>query len=71
MIKEKPLCLRIEEAKTEIASVINRQRGENGIPFYLLEPIVKDLYTQVVNGKNAEIEAVRKDYEKTELEEGG
>ena len=71
MNKEKPLCLRIEEAKTEIASVINQQRSEKGIPFYLLEPIIKDLYAQVVNGKNAEIEAIRRDYEKTEVNEGG
>lgn len=63
MSNNKPLFLRIEEAKVELASAINRQRSENSIPFYILEMILKDLYGQVVNGKNAELEAVRKEYE--------
>lgn len=63
MSNNKPLFLRIEEAKVELASAINRQRSENGIPFYILEMILKDLYGQVVDGKNAEVEAVRKEYE--------
>lgn len=65
MSNNKPLFLRIEEAKVELASAINRQRSENSIPFYILEMILKDLYGQVVNGKNAELEAVRKEYEAT------
>lgn len=62
--KEKPLCLRMEKAKREISEVINKQRIENGIPFYILEPIVKDIYSQVVNGKNTEIAVITRDYEK-------
>ena len=62
--KEKPLCLRMEEAKREISEVVNKQRSENGIPFYILEPIVKDIYSQVVNGKNTEIAVIKRDYEK-------
>ena len=62
MSNNKPLCLRIEEAKKEISEVINRQRSENGIPFYILELIVKDLYMQVENGKNAEIMVIAKDH---------
>ena len=65
MSNNKPLFLRIEEAKVELASAINRQRSENGIPFYILEMILKDLYGQVVDGKNAEVAAVRKEYEAT------
>lgn len=65
MSNNKPLFLRIEEAKVELASAINRQRNENGIPFYILEMILKDLYGQVVDGKNAEVDAVRKEYEAT------
>ena len=65
MSNNKPLFLRIEEAKVELASAINRQRNVNGIPFYILEMILKDLYGQVVDGKNAEVDAVRKEYEAT------
>jgi len=54
----------MEEAKREISEVINKQRIENGIPFYILEPIVKDIYSQVVNGKNTEIAVITRDYEK-------
>ena len=68
MNNDKPIFLRMEEAKTELASVINRQRKENGLPFYFLEMILKDLYQQVANGKNAELEAVKKDYAATETD---
>lgn len=67
--KDKPLCLRIEDAKSEIAAVINRHRTEGGLPCFILEPILKDFYTQVANGKAAEIEAVKRDYEATEKDD--
>lgn len=71
MKKDAPLCLRIEEAKKEIASVINRQRHEKGIPFYLLELIVKDIYSQVVDGKNTEIAVISRDFENSKESEEG
>lgn len=66
---EKPLCLRIEDAKSEIAAVINRHRTEGGLPCFILEPILKDFYTQIANGKVAEIEAVKREYETTKKKE--
>ena len=68
-VKEKPLCLRMEDAKNEIAAVINRHRVECGLPCFILEPIIKDLYSQIANGKAAELELVRRDYEATETKE--
>lgn len=70
-LKEKPLCLRIEDAKSEIAAVINRHRSEGGLPCFILEPILKDFYTQIANGKAAEIELVKRDYEATQKDEEG
>jgi hypothetical protein len=65
---QKPLCLRLEDAKAEIAAVINRHKTENELPYYLLEPILKDIYIQVANGKEAEVEFVRSNYEKNNAE---
>lgn len=67
---QKPLCLRIEDAKKEIAEVINRHKNECGLPFFILELIVKDLYTQVLDGKKIETEVMRQNYEKAEAKEG-
>lgn len=67
-MNNKPLFLRMDEAKVELAEAINRQRNEKGIPFYLLEMILKDLYKQVVDGKNNEVNALRIEYEKKEGE---
>lgn len=67
-LKEKPLCLRMEDAKNEIAAVINRHRTEGGLPCFILEPIIRDFYTQIANGKAAEIELVKQNYEATKDE---
>ena len=68
-LKEKPLCLRIEDAKSEIAAVINRHRAE-GLPCFILEPILKDFYTQIASSKAAEIALVKRDYEATKKVDG-
>ena len=60
---KKPLCLRLEDAENELAAVIERHKKENEIPCFLLEPILRKLYIQIANGKEAEIEFVRKNYE--------
>ena len=59
---EKPLCLRLEDAKAEIAAVINRHKTEHGLPCFLLEMILKDFYMQVAEGKNAELAFAEKEY---------
>lgn len=65
---KKPLCLRLEDAEREIAEVINRHKTENELPCFLLEPILQKFYMQVSNGKAAEIEFVRCNYEKNSAE---
>lgn len=58
---EKPLNLRIEEIKNQIANTIN----EANLPAYILKPIVKDFYTQLQNLEQQELIQAQKQYEKS------
>ena len=58
---KKPICLQLEDAKTELINVIDKYRSE-GVPCFLLEPIIKDLYGQVAKVKGDEVRAVKLDY---------
>ena len=62
---EKPLCLRIEDAENEIAEVINRHRTVLGLPYFILEPIIRKFYSQIVDEKAVELNLMRRDYEAT------
>ena len=55
----KPANLIMEETKENIAKVVN----ESGLPPFLLEPILKDLYNQVSILKQQELEKSRQEYE--------
>ena len=70
-IKEKPLCLRMEDAEIEIASVINKHITQGGIPCYILEPIVRKCYEAVVEGKATEVKIMREAYASEEEETHG
>ena len=69
-LKEKPLCLRMEDAKKDIEAVINHHIGECGLPCYILEPIMREYYTLVANRKAAEVELMRKEYKKEKKAKG-
>ena len=55
----KPANLIVEETKENIVKIIN----ESGLPPFLLEPILKDLYNQVSILKQQELEKSRQEYE--------
>lgn len=55
----KPANLIVEETKENIVKTIN----ESGLPPFLLEPILKDLYNQVSILKQQELEKNRQEYE--------
>lgn len=55
----KPANLIIEETKENLVKVIN----ESGLPPFLLEPVLKDLYNQVSILKQQELEKNRQEYE--------
>ena len=55
----KPANLIIEETKENLVKVIN----ESGLPPFLLEPVLKDLYNQISILKQQELEKSRQEYE--------
>lgn len=58
---EKPLNLRIEEVRNQIANAIN----EANLPAYILKPVIKDFYTQLQNLEQQELIQAQKQYEKS------
>lgn len=61
----KPANLIVEETRENITKVIN----ESGLPPFLIEPIVRDIYNQVIFLKQQELEKSKKDYEESLKEE--
>lgn len=57
----KPANLIVEETKEELVKVIN----ESGLPPFLVEPILKDIYNQVTVLKQKELEESKKSYEES------
>ena len=62
---EKPLNLIIEEGKESIIKAVN----SSGLPAYLLEPIIKDIYNEIVVLKNKELEESKRKIKENEEEE--
>lgn len=66
----KPADLIVEETKESIVKIVN----ESGLPPFLLEPILKEIYNQVNILKKQELEQSKKQYEnslKNEKEKKG
>lgn len=57
----KPANLLVEDTKEELVKVIN----ESGLPPFLVEPILKDIYNQVTVLKQKELEESKKSYEES------
>ena len=55
----KPANLIVEETKENIVKTIN----ESGLPPFLVEPILKDLYNQISILKQQELEKSKQEYE--------
>ena len=55
----KPANLIMEETKENIVKIIN----ESGLPPFLLEPVLKDLYNQISILKQQELEKSKQEYE--------
>ena len=55
----KPTNLIVEETKENIVKTIN----ESGLPPFLLEPVLKDLYNQISILKQQELEKSKQEYE--------
>lgn len=46
-MEQKPIILRIEEAKQELLQSVNDVLQKHGLNCYLLEPVFTDLYAQI------------------------
>ena len=57
----KPANILVEDTKEELIKVIN----ESGLPPFLVEPILKDIYNQVTVLKQKELEESKKSYEES------
>ena len=57
---EKPISMRLQETKESIVTIIT----ESGLPMWMLEPAVKDIYNQVNTVAAQEMYNDRKQYVK-------
>lgn len=64
---EKPLNLIIEEGKQNIIKAVN----DSGLPAYLLEPIIKDIYNEIANLKIKELQESKEKMKKEEDKKKG
>lgn len=60
---EKPIQLKIEDIKNNIIQFVNKECSDNKLDYYFLESIIKDIYQEVVNEKNKELQEIRQEYE--------
>lgn len=67
--KTKPLIVELEDAKNEFVQFINALQ-HRGLPCYLIEMAISDVYAQLKKGASAELEAARKQTTTEEDKEG-
>lgn len=58
---QKPTSMIVKETKEKIVNDLN----ESKLPMFVLEPIIKDIYEQIVQAKNQEYEMEKQAYEKS------
>lgn len=56
---EKPVSIIIEEFKQEVAEAVNKTK----LPLCIIEPVVKDLYTEIAALSKQQLEVDKKKYE--------
>lgn len=61
----KPIIIAKEEARVELVSVVNDIISTYQLPFFILEPIVKDVYNEIA--RKAELE-YKQAYEQYQIE---
>lgn len=53
---QRPMVVVINEARQELIATINRYLRDEQVPCFILEPIVKDLYTELKLNAERELE---------------
>lgn len=67
---DKPIQIRIEEAKQEIVDSINNIINEKQLDYYFLHSIMKDIYNEISTNKDAEIAQLQmQQYEENQEEQ--
>ena len=70
-MNNKPLVLRLREAKESIFAAVNAAIKEQGLPCYLLEPILAEAHSQVSAEAQREYERARRQAAEKTTEAGG
>ena len=66
-----PLVLRLREAKESIVSAVNAAIKEQGLPCFLLEPIIAEVHNQVSAEATREYNIAKKQNEEAGGEDDG
>ena len=61
-MNNKPLILKIEDAKRDLVSAVNAVIRDYDLPAYFVEPIIADIHNQLIHERSAEIETLRAKY---------
>lgn len=59
MLMAKELVIVLAEAEQEMVAAVNGIMQKNGLPCFLLEPIVDKIHKQLIDGKANELETAR------------
>lgn len=66
---KRPFILEMDEAKREIVQSINNAINVHGLPLYIVEMMLSEMYIQVKDGAKQELAMARQQVEEQESEE--
>ena len=66
----KPLIITLNEVKMNLASVINNAMQQEGLPCYLIEPILSEMLSTIREGVRNEMQAAQEQMEKEQSDTG-
>lgn len=61
MPNEKDLVIRMNEAEQDLVAAVNSIMQANQLPCFLFEPLFDKIHHHLIDGKNAELEAAKRD----------
>lgn len=64
MPNEKDLVIRMDEAEQDLVTAVNSIMQANQLPCFLFEPLFDKIHHHLIDGKNAELEAAKREAEK-------
>lgn len=68
MGKQKELVVALAEAEAKMVEAVNSIMQENGLPCFLMEPIIDKIHRQLIEGKTAELAEAKAREESEETE---